>query len=70
MTDVRSPGPEGPEEDQVESGGPLPKDPEALDRQRMIGARLGELWEVDEGIPDEFLDLLNKLDDKSDNVDG
>jgi hypothetical protein len=67
MTDTRKPGPpERLEEGQVDTGGDAPQgDPEALERQRMIGARLGELWEVDEAIPDEFLDLLDKLDDRS-----
>jgi hypothetical protein len=66
MTDTRKPGPpEGSKEDLVDTGGDAPQgDPEALDRQRMIGARLGELWEVDESIPDDFLDLLNKLDER------
>ena len=42
-----------------------PADPEALDRQRVLGARLRSLFDdvVDEPVPDEFKSLLDRLDD-------
>ncbi|MGE3865750.1 MAG: NepR family anti-sigma factor [Hyphomonadaceae bacterium] len=41
-----------------------PPDAEALDRQRALGVRLRSLFSdiVEEPVPDDFLDLLDKLD--------
>jgi hypothetical protein len=39
-------------------------DPEALDRQRVLGSRLKQIFDhvVDETVPDDLLDLLDQLD--------
>ena len=39
-------------------------EPEALERQRVLGSRLKQMFDhvVDESVPDDFLDLLDKLD--------
>ena len=39
-------------------------DPEALARQRILGARLKTMFDhvVDEPVPDEMLDLIKRLD--------
>lgn len=39
-------------------------DPEALERQRVLGSRLKQIFDhvVDESVPDDFLDLLDQLD--------
>ena len=39
-------------------------DPEALERQRVLGSRLKQMFDhvADETIPDDFLDLLDQLD--------
>jgi hypothetical protein len=58
MTDTRDP-PDGPDDDDLEG-----HDPEALERQRILGAQLGKLWDIEEGIPDDFKDLLDKFDDR------
>jgi hypothetical protein len=39
-------------------------DPEALERQRVLGSRLKQMFDhvVDESVPDDFMDLLDQLD--------
>lgn len=39
-------------------------DPEALERQRVLGTRLKQMFDhvADEPVPDDFMDLLDKLD--------
>jgi hypothetical protein len=39
-------------------------DPEALERQRVLGTRLKQLFDhvVDESVPNDLLDLLDQLD--------
>ncbi len=39
-------------------------DPEALERQRVLGSRLKQMFDhvVDENVPDDFMDLLDQLD--------
>lgn len=50
------------------AGGKVPPidetDPEALERQRVLGSRLKQMFDhvVDESVPDDFMDLLDKLD--------
>ena len=55
MNNITPPEPELPDE---------ANDPEALERQRMLGARLRALFDnvVEEPVPDDFLDLLDRLD--------
>ena len=55
MSNSRPPEPPDPPD---ETG-----DPEALDRQRVLGAHLRILFDdiVGEGVPDEFTDLLDRL---------
>ena len=55
MSNSRPPEPPDPPDD---TG-----DPEALERQRVLGARLRDLFDdiVEEVVPDEFTDLLNRL---------
>lgn len=52
--------------DQRDEGPPLDGtgDPEALERQRVLGARLKQIFDhvVDETVPDDLLDLLDQLD--------
>jgi hypothetical protein len=46
-----------------------PKDPEALERQKLLGMRLRIMFDsvVDEGIPDEFDVLLSRFDSSEPN---
>ena len=59
MSKSRSSGPKKPGETGA-SG-----DPEALDRQRVLGSRLRSLFDdvIEEPVPDVFKNLLDKLDD-------
>lgn len=57
MTDTRNP-PKGPDDEEMH-------DPEALERQRILGVQLGKLWDVEDGIPQEFQDLLDQFDDNA-----
>jgi hypothetical protein len=52
--------------DQGDDAPPLDgaRDPEALERQRVLGSRLKQIFDhvVDETVPDDLLDLLDQLD--------
>jgi hypothetical protein len=56
MTNTTTPDPDIPDE---------ASDPEALERQRVLGSRLRALFDdiVEEPVPDDFLELLNRLGD-------
>jgi len=55
----------GPPKEQAVRESRAGGDPEAIERQRVLGARLRSLFEevVEEPVPDEFKALLDKLGD-------
>ncbi len=61
MKDRSEAPPQTPPDAPVDGG-----DPEAMERQKMLGLRLKTLFDhvVEEQIPDDFMALLNRLDEQ------